>query len=168
VSGPIVVIVGPPGAGKTTVGEGLAQRLGVSFRDTDGDVERTAGKTIGDIFVDDGEDRFREMERAAVADALRDHDGVLAVGGGAVLDETTRARLADHRVVFLDVGLPDAAKRVGLARDRPLLLGNPRAQLHRLMAERRPYYEEVATHVVGTDGREPGDIVDELLEVVAP
>jgi shikimate kinase len=167
VSGPVVVIVGPPGAGKTTVGAALAERLGVGFRDTDVDVERAAGKPIADIFVDDGEERFREMERAAVAAALRDHDGVLAVGGGAVLDPATRADLAGRRVVFLDVGLPDAAKRVGLARDRPLLLGNPRSQLHRLMEERRPLYEEVAAHVVATDGRAPEDVVAELVPLVA-
>jgi shikimate kinase len=167
VSGPVVVIVGPPGAGKTTVGAALAERLGVGFRDTDVDVERAAGKPIADIFVDDGEERFREMERAAVAAALSDHDGVLAVGGGAVLDPATRSDLAGRRVVFLDVGLPDAAKRVGLARDRPLLLGNPRAQLHRLMEERRPLYEEVAAHVVATDGRAPEDVVAELVPLVS-
>jgi shikimate kinase len=154
------------GAGKTTVGGILASRWGVAFRDTDDDVEAAAGRTVSDIFVEDGEERFRELERAAVATALREHDGVLSVGGGAVLDEATRADLAHHRVVFLDVGLADAAKRVGLSRDRPLLLGNPRGQLRDLMERRRPYYEEVAAHVVDTDGQTPEDVVDTLLPLV--
>ena len=159
---PAVVLVGPPGAGKTTVGEALAARLGLPFRDTDRDVEQLAGKSVSDVFLDDGEDRFRELEAAAVKEALADYGGVLALGGGAVLDPATRAALAGHRVVFLDVGLADAAKRVGLARDRPLLLGNPRAQLHRLMEARRPLYQEVAAHVVVTDEREPDEIAGEL------
>ncbi|MFL6137819.1 MAG: shikimate kinase [Frankiaceae bacterium] len=165
-SGPVLVVVGPPGAGKTTVGEQVARHLGVAFRDTDADVEQAAGKTVADIFLEDGEDRFRELERAAVAAALARHEGVLALGGGAVLDEATRDALAAHRVVLLDVGLADAAKRVGLARDRPLLLGNPRAQLSRLLDARRPHYRSVATHVVATDGRSPEEVVADVLALV--
>src|SRR5690242_19629036 len=125
---PLVLLVGPPGAGKTTVGRLVAQRLGVPFRDTDADVEAHAGRTVADIFVDSGEAEFRALERTAVARALAEHDGVLAVGGGAVLDEGTRDGLAGHTVVFLSVEVKDAASRVGFNRDRPLLLGNPRAQ----------------------------------------
>jgi shikimate kinase len=157
---PRVVLVGPPGAGKTTVGRLLAARGGVAFRDTDDDVVAAAGKPVADIFVDDGEAAFRVLERAAVAAALTGHDGVLALGGGAVLDEATRRRLAGHRVVFLDVGLSAAAARVGLNRDRPLLLGNPRAQLKRLMDERRPLYAEVATATVLTDGCSAAEVAD--------
>src|SRR4051812_46826159 len=112
---PRVVLVGPPGAGKTTVGRLLAERWNVAFRDTDHDVEEVAGKPVADIFVNDGEPRFRELEKAAVASALQEHDGVLALGGGAVLDSDTRALLADATVVALTVGLSDAAMRVGLA-----------------------------------------------------
>src|SRR5438270_4909608 len=157
---PLVVLVGPPGAGKTTVGELLADRLGVAFRDTDRDVEASAGSEISDIFVEQGEAAFRAMERAAVRAALTDHDGVLALGGGAVLAEETRALLAPHRVVFLDVNLSAAVDRVGLNRSRPLLAVNPRAELARMLAERRPLYEQVATLVVDTNDRSPADVAD--------
>ena len=160
---PRVVLVGAPGAGKTTVGRLLAKSLGVGFRDTDDDVERTAGKPISDIFLDDGEPAFRALERAAVAEALAGHDGVLALGGGAVTDPDTRSLLTDHRVVFLDVGLADAASRIGLNRDRPLLLGNPRAHLKRQLDERRPLYVEVATVTVDTAGRTPQQVAEEVL-----
>lgn len=160
------MIVGPPGAGKTTIGRLLAAKLGAELRDTDAEVERTAGKPISDIFIDDGEATFRALERAAVAAALAEHNGVVALGGGAVLDAGTRELLTTRRVVFLDVGLADAASRVGLNRDRPLLIGNPRAQLKKLMDERRPLYEEVATISVDTSGRTPDDIAAEVLRHV--
>jgi shikimate kinase len=161
-----VVIVGPPGAGKTTVGQLLAGKIGSNLRDTDADVERTAGKPISDIFIEDGEAAFRALERAAVAAALDEHDGVVALGGGAVLDSGTRELLSNRRVVFLDVGLADAASRVGLNRDRPLLIGNPRAQLKKLMDERRPLYRQVATITVDTSGRTPEQVADEVLRHV--
>jgi shikimate kinase len=159
---PLVVLVGPPGSGKSTVGESLAARLGVAFRDTDADVEATAGMSISEIFVEQGEPRFRELERAAVADALAEHDGVLALGGGAVMDPTTEEALRGHRVAFLDVGITDAARRIGFNRDRPLLIQNPRAQWIALMEKRRPVYERVATLVVKTDGRTPDDVASEI------
>lgn len=165
-SRPLVVLVGPPGAGKSTVGRLVAQRRGVGFRDTDSDVEAVAGRPIADIFVEDGEPRFRELERAAVRAALAEHDGVLALGGGAVMDEGTRRLLSGQRVVFLDVDVADAAKRVGLNRDRPLLVGNPRGRLRELMDARRPLYEEVATVTVATQGRAPEDVADEVCEAL--
>jgi shikimate kinase len=161
---PKAVIIGPPGSGKTTIGTRLAERLSVPFRDTDADVETVAGKPVGEIFIDDGEPRFRELEREAVRVALAEHDGVLALGGGAILHEGTQALLAEHTVVYLEVGLSDAVKRVGLASARPLLVFNPRSQLRKLLEERLPIYRRLGTIAVGTDGREPDDVVEEILK----
>jgi shikimate kinase len=163
---PVLVLVGPPGAGKTTVGQLIAKRLGVGFRDTDQDVAAADGRSVSDIFLYDGEAAFRQLESAAIRVALVDHDGVLALGGGALGDDRTRELLAGHRVVFLDVGLPDAAARIGLNRDRPLLLGNPRAQLKVMLDERRPLYEEVAVATVGTDHRDPETVADRVEELL--
>jgi shikimate kinase len=163
---PRLVLVGPMGAGKTTVGRLLADALGVEFLDTDEVVEERAGRTVAEIFIDKGEAYFRELERAAVADALAAHEGVLALGGGAVLDPATRDRLEGHRVVFLRVGLGDAAQRVGLGVSRPLLLGNVRGRIKQLLDERTPVYESVAAHVVDTDGLTPQDVADRVRAVV--
>jgi shikimate kinase len=135
----------------------------VAFRDTDTDVEAAAGKPIGEIFIDDGEERFRELERTAVRTALREHDGVLALGGGAVLDVETQGLLSGHTVVYLRVGLSDAVKRVGLGSARPLLLGNVRGRIKALLDERTPVYESVATLVVDTDDRTPSEVAAEIL-----
>ncbi|MBM7787940.1 shikimate kinase [Tenggerimyces flavus] len=164
---PRAVVVGPPGSGKTTIGSLLASRYEVEFRDTDADIEASAGASIADIFVTDGEPHFRSLERAAIAAALSSHSGVLSLGGGSVLDPATRALLAAERVVFLEVSLTDAAKRVGLDNSRPLLLGNVRGRLKQLMDARRPLYEEVATVVVDTSGRTPEDIVDEIVKALS-
>lgn len=160
---PIVVLVGPPGSGKTATAAALARLLGTTSRDTDQDVEATTGSLVGDLFVEHGEEHFRSLERLAVAAALDEHDGVLAVGGGAVIDPDTRDRLAGRTVVFLDVGIKDAASRIGFNRDRPLLLGNPRAQWIRLMEQRRPVYQEVASVTVGTDGLSPEQVAEEIV-----
>jgi len=166
VTQPLVVLVGPMGAGKTTVAGLLATAYGVTARDTDADVEQAAGRTVSDIFVESGEAAFRELERAAVSQALASHDGVLALGGGAVLDPATRDLLAGHRVVFLRVGLADAVKRVGLGVGRPLLLGGVRARVKALLDERTPVYESVAAHVVDTDGVMPEDVAHRVQEVL--
>ena len=165
-TGPRVVLVGPMGAGKTTVAALLAETWGVPVRDTDADVEAAEGRSVSDIFVEAGEDRFRELEAAAVASALSEHDGVLSVGGGAVLRPATRELLAGVPVVFLRVGLSEAVKRVGLGVGRPLLLGNVRARVKALLDERTPIYESVATHVVDTDGRTPDEVAAEVRELL--
>jgi shikimate kinase len=161
---PVLVVVGPPGAGKTTVGRLVAKRLGVDFRDTDEDIVAATGKSVADIFVDDGEPAFRALERSAVATALDEHGGVLALGGGAVLDEETRRALVGQPVVWLDVRLTDAVARVGLAASRPVLALNPRATLAKLLQERAPLYAEVASIHVETDGRTPDDVADAVVD----
>lgn len=161
-TGPAVVLVGPMGSGKTTVGRLVAQRAGCSFADTDALVEEEEGRSVSDIFVDEGEAYFRDVERRTVLAALGARDGVLSLGGGAVLDPDVRAALREVPVVFLDVGLADAARRVGLGQGRPLLLGNVRGRVKQLMDERRPIYLEVADHVVLTDGRTPEEVAAEV------
>ncbi len=159
---PVVVLVGVPGAGKSTVGHALAERLGVGFRDTDTDVESTTGRSIADIFVESGEPEFRRLEAAAVSNALTEHAGVLALGGGAVIDPATRALLVGGPVVWLRVGLAAASQRAGLSGARPVLLGNVRAQMKSLMDARAPLYAEVARLIVDTDEL----AVDETVETI--
>jgi shikimate kinase len=172
VSSPLLVLVGPPASGKTTVGTAVAQALGVAFRDTDHDIEVDTGGSVADVFVQHGEERFRELEVAAVARALAEHDGVLALGGGAVMSAPTRELLSGYgrrggTVVWLDVDMASAARRVGLSRDRPLLAVNPRAMLRAMLEERAPLYAEVATATVATGGREPEDVIAEVTAVVS-
>ena len=166
-SRPLVVLVGPMGSGKSTVAGLLASAWGTTARDTDADIEALEGREISDIFVDSGEAYFRRLEAAAVAAALSEHDGVLALGGGAVLDPATRELLAEQRVVFLRVGLAEAVKRVGLGTSRPLLLGNVRGRIKALLDERTPVYEAVASETVDTDGHTPEEVVAEILRKVS-
>ncbi len=162
-SEPVVILIGPPGAGKSTVGALLASRLAVGFSDTDADIEKTAGKPVSDIFIEDGEQAFRALEREAVRNALDNAGGVLAVGGGAVLDEETQRRLAGRPVVYLETGFAEAAKRTGLSQARPLLIGtNPRATLKALLDARLPVYQRLAWLTVRTDGREAEEIAADI------
>ncbi|WP_159775642.1 shikimate kinase [Streptomyces sp. HM190] len=154
------------GVGKSTVGQLLAERLGVAYRDTDDDIVAAQGRTIAEIFVDEGEAAFRALEKQAVHTALADHDGVVALGGGAILDADTRALLAGQRVVYLSMDVEEAVKRTGLNAARPLLAVNPRKQWRELMEARRSLYEEVATAVVPTDGRTPEEVTQAALDAL--
>ncbi|MFI1565824.1 shikimate kinase [Streptomyces sp. NPDC020490] len=165
-SGPLVVLVGPMGVGKSTVGRLLAERLGVAYRDTDDDIVAEQGRAIAEIFVDEGEPVFRALEKQAVRTALAAHDGILALGGGAVLDADTRALLAGRRVVYLSMDVEEAVRRTGLNAARPLLAVNPRKQWRELMEARRHLYEEVATAVVPTDGRTPEEVTQAALDAL--
>ncbi|WP_448321495.1 shikimate kinase [Streptomyces sp. CO7] len=164
--GPRLVLVGPMGVGKSTVGALLAQRLGVAYRDTDEDIVAAEGRAISEIFVDDGEEHFRALEKAAVATALAEHEGVLALGGGAILDAGSRALLAAHPVVYLSMDVDEAVRRTGLNVARPLLTVNPRKQWRELMEARRHLYTEVARVVVATDGRTPEEVAEAVLDAL--
>jgi shikimate kinase len=165
---PAAVLIGPPGAGKTTVGALVAALLGLDFVDADAVIEETAGKPVGDIFVQDGEEAFRALERATAARLIGGHPGVLALGGGAILDPGTRDLLAGQRVVYLETGFASAVRRTGLDAPRPLLLGNPRARMKTLLEERLPVYTSLAWITVSTDDREPKDIAEEIAARLAP
>ena len=157
------VVIGPPGAGKSTIGRRLAKALGVDWHDTDAAIEAAQGSSVADLFVDHGEAHFRALERAEVARALRECEGVVSVGGGAPMDPETQQALAGHTVVFLDVSIADAARRIGFDGSRPLLTVNPRASWTAMMNERRPTYERLATVRVDTAGRRPAAVVDEVV-----
>ncbi|MGX1680544.1 shikimate kinase [Streptomyces althioticus] len=163
---PRLVLTGPMGVGKSTVGRLLAERLGVGYRDTDDDIVAAQGRAVSDIFVEDGEPAFRALEKEAVRQALASHDGVLALGGGAVLDPDTRALLAGERVVYLSMDVEEAVRRTGLGAARPLLAVNPRKQWRELMEARRHLYEETATAVVPTDGRTPEEVAEAVLDAL--
>jgi shikimate kinase len=165
---PPIILIGPPGAGKTSVGKALAKKLALNFLDSDKVVEEKSGKSIPEIFITDGEPAFREMERAAVIDLIENQDGVIALGGGSVMDlEVSKRLLPMAHVVFLDVSISNAAPRVGFNRDRPLLLGNPRQQWIALMEKRRSTYEALAKARVSTDNKKPVEVVEEILKELA-
>ncbi|MFC9847857.1 shikimate kinase [Streptomyces sp. NPDC127595] len=154
------------GVGKSTVGALVAERLGCVYRDTDDDIVSEQRRTIADIFVDEGEPVFRAIEKQAVKRALAEHDGVLALGGGAILDEETRALLAGHQVVYLSMDVEEAVRRTGLNTARPLLAVNPRRQWRELMDARQDLYTEVALAVVATDDRTPEEVTQAVLDAV--
>ena len=166
--GPLVVLIGPPGAGKSAVGPLLADRLGVEFRDTDADVGTAAGKPVSDIFIENGEEAFRELERAAAVRALdsrgglREHGGVLALGSGAVLDDGVRHLLDGLPVVYLSAEFGTVARRIGLDRPRVVVPGNPRGRLRAMLDERAPVYQRLAAVTVPTDDLDPDEIADQI------
>jgi shikimate kinase len=166
---PKVILIGPPGAGKSSVGRALGQRLSTSFADTDLLIENESGLRVSEIFLDKGEPFFRELEREVVLRELADFDGVLALGGGAVMnvDVENALRQSPDPICFLDVSLSSAAPRIGFNRDRPLLVGNPRAKWQELMNIRRPIYESLATLTVSTDSGTPSQIAQEVADILS-
>jgi shikimate kinase len=163
---PRAVFVGAPGAGKSTVGRRVAERLRIPFADSDALVEKRAGRPVSDIFISDGEPQFRTWEREVIAEALEDFTGILSLGGGAILDERTRAALLDQHVVWLRVDLTHATQRVGMNSARPLLLGNVRGTMLTMLEQRTPMYAEVADDVIDTSGRSIKEIVTEAVELL--
>jgi shikimate kinase len=166
-SKPIAVLIGAPGAGKSTIGRRVAERLKVPFVDTDALIEEESGMSVSDMFVELGEPEFRVREEEAVRRALSEQTGVVALGGGAILSESTRQLLAEHTVVWLRVNVSDAASRVGMNQARPLLLGNVRGRLTQLLNERTPLYESVASITIETDGRAVREVTSSVLAAVA-
>jgi len=166
---PRIILIGPMGSGKTTIGKSLAQKLSLEFRDTDSVIERREQKTVSQIFIEDGEDAFRAIEREVLKEELQGSDTVLALGGGAPISAEAQSALqaSDSHVVYLDISLANVAPRIGFNRDRPLLLNNPRGQLQTLMEARRPIYESVADTVVDVNKRSQSEIVAQILEVLA-
>ena len=160
--GPVAVLIGPPGAGKSAVGPLLAGRLGVEFRDTDADIAAATGRLVSDIFIEQGEPAFRQLEREATARALREHEGVLALGSGAVLDPGIQHRLEGLPVVYLAVDFATVARRLGLDRPRVVIPGNPRGRLRAMLEERRPLYERLATVTVKTDDLDPDELAAQI------
>lgn len=167
-SGPAVVLIGPPGAGKTSVAAALGERTGLPVRDTDTDVEQSTGRSIGEIFTVSGEAEFRTLEGAAVAAALDEHTGILALGGGAIMDEATRGLLTDQPVVFLSISMGVGVKRTGMSDRRPMFVGvNARATFKALLDARVPIYRQVATLEINTDALSVADVVDRIATELA-
>ena len=162
-----IVLIGPPGAGKSTIGHSLAKKMQVKFADTDALIEAKLQKKISDIFVDLGEPFFRSEELIVLAEVLQSDNGVISLGGGAPISPQAQELLRNSGaiVIFLDISLGKAAARVGFNRDRPLLLGNPRAQWNELMSSRRPIYESLATAVIPVDDRSVNEICTDILAV---
>jgi shikimate kinase len=160
-----IVLIGPPGSGKSTVGRALSRRLKRSFFDTDSMIEEKSQKKIGEIFVDEGEDAFRNLEYIVLQEVLQLPNCVVSLGGGAPIKEQSQALITSSNVfvVFLDISLASAAPRVGFNRDRPLLLGNPRAQWQALNEIRKPIYQSLASMSIKVDDMSIEDIVSQIV-----
>jgi shikimate kinase len=163
---PRVILIGPMGSGKTTIGQLLAAELKVAFRDSDHVIEEKSGRSVADIFLEDGEDEFRALEKKVLRDELLSDDTVLALGGGAPIsmDAQSALRAIASPVIYLDISLATVAPRIGFNRDRPLLLHNPRGQWQTLMEARRPIYESIADTIVDVNDKSESEIVDLILE----
>jgi shikimate kinase len=156
------------GSGKTTIGKSLALKLGLTFRDTDAVIEEQEAKSVSQIFIDEGEEAFRLIEKAVLRQELLSDDTVLALGGGAPMsiDAQSALRVINSHVVYLDISLANVAPRIGFNRDRPLLLNNPRGQWQTLMEARRPIYESIADTVVDVNKKSQSEILSQILEVL--
>jgi shikimate kinase len=161
-----LILIGPPGSGKTTVGRIVAEKLGVSFRDFDDDLQDECGLPAGELVVQLGREKFGEVECQLIGGVLADHSGVLALGGGTPLNPAVQEKLAPFHVVFLDITLDELLRREGLVPLHPWLLPNPRAHLRQLLAQRRPIYEAVSTIVVPTTGRSAEEVAAQVLQTV--
>ena len=161
-----VVLIGPPGAGKSTIGKALAKEIATEFIDSDSEIERVTGKKISDIFVEEGEAVFRKTEVEVVTALLDGFEGVIALGGGAPINTQIQEALTgvDFPVIFIDVSISQAANRIGFNKDRPLLLINPRQQWMNLMSERRPIYEKLASQTVNSDSQKPQEVAKLISE----
>jgi len=165
---PRVILIGPMGSGKSTIGKSLANKLSLQFRDTDSVIEEQEQKTVSQIFIEDGEDAFRLIEKSVLRQELLTDDTVLALGGGAPIsvDAQSALRAIKSHVVYLDISLANVAPRIGFNRDRPLLLNNPRGQWQTLMEARRPIYESIADTIVDVNKRSQSEIVSQIMEVI--
>jgi len=163
-----IVLIGPPGAGKSSIGRALAKELFLPFIDSDGEIEKSAGKKISEIFVDDGEPHFRALEVEKVKELLQEFEGVISLGGGAPINSEISQILgaASYPVIFIDVSIAQAATRIGFNKDRPLLLINPRQQWMNLISERRPIYEKLATDTVSSDSKKPHEVAKIIVEKI--
>ncbi len=163
-----IVLIGPPGAGKTSIGKALSKELGLAFIDSDAEIERISGKTISEIFVDQGEAVFRKTEVEAVTRILAEFEGVVALGGGAPINPEIQKVLLNSEcpVIFIDVSISQAANRIGFNKDRPLLMINPRQQWLHLMSERRPIYEKLATITVSSDNSKPSEVAKTITDKI--
>lgn len=163
-----IVLIGPPGAGKTSIGKALSKEIGLAFIDSDAEIERISGKTISEIFVDQGEEVFRKTEVETVTRILAEFEGVVALGGGAPINPEIQKVLlnSEYPVIFIDVSISQAANRIGFNKDRPLLMINPRQQWLHLMNERRPIYEKLATITVSSDNSKPAEVAKTITEKI--
>ena len=166
---PRLILIGPMGSGKTTIGKLIATKLNLPFRDTDHIIEQENGKSVSEIFLEDGEDKFRALEKSVLRNELLSDDTILALGGGAPIsiDAQSALKAIASPVIYFDISLASVAPRIGFNRDRPLLLNNPRGQWELLMQERRPIYEAIADKVIDVNAKSESDIVDEILLVIS-
>ena len=163
-----IVLIGPPGAGKSSIGRALAKELALPFIDSDSEIEKKVGKKISEIFVDNGEPYFRELEVSKVKEILKEFNGVISLGGGASINSEIFELLSSgsYPVIFIDVSISQAATRIGFNKDRPLLLINPRQQWINLMAERRPIYEKLASEIISSDSKKPVEVARIIAEKI--
>jgi shikimate kinase len=159
-----IVLIGPPGAGKSSIGKALAKELNLNFIDSDSEIEKISHKRISEIFIEDGEPAFRLLEVDVVRKVLADFDGVISLGGGAPINKEIQEVLQDanYPVVFIDVSIAQAATRIGFNKDRPLLLVNPRQQWISLMNDRRPIYEKLASQTISSDNQKPHEVAKQI------